>query len=39
VSWDERLARNARTDQAERISLTLFGLSERLTTFLALATA
>ncbi|HEU5379891.1 MAG TPA: hypothetical protein VFV38_31095 [Ktedonobacteraceae bacterium] len=39
LSWNERLARNARTDQAERLSLTLFGIPERLTTFLGLATA
>jgi hypothetical protein len=39
LSWEERLARNARTDQAERISLTLFGIPERLATFLGLATA
>jgi hypothetical protein len=39
LSWDERLARNARTDQAERIRLTLFGIPERLATFLGLATA
>jgi hypothetical protein len=37
--WDERLARNARTDQAERISLTLFGIPDHLATFLGLATA
>lgn len=37
-SWDERLARNARTDQAERITLTLFGIPTRLATFLGLAT-
>jgi len=39
LSWDERLARNARTDQAERIALTLFGIPDRLATFLDLATA
>ncbi len=38
LSWDERLARNARTDQAERITLTLFGIPDRLATFLGLAT-
>ncbi|HEU5377582.1 MAG TPA: hypothetical protein VFV38_19335 [Ktedonobacteraceae bacterium] len=37
LSWEERLARNARKDQAERISLTLFGIPERLATFLGLA--
>jgi hypothetical protein len=39
LSWDERLARNAQTDQAERITLTLFGIPTRLVTFLGLATA
>jgi len=39
LSWAERLARNARTDQAERITLTLFGIPNRLATFLGLATA
>jgi hypothetical protein len=39
LSWDERLARNARTDQADRISLTLFGIPDRLAAFLGLATA
>jgi hypothetical protein len=39
LSWDERLARNARTDVAERITLTLFGIPDRLATFLGLATA
>jgi len=39
LSWEERLARNARNDQAERISLTLFGIPQRLATFLGLATA
>jgi hypothetical protein len=39
LSWDERLARNARAETAERISLTLFGISERLATFLGLPTA
>ena len=39
LSWDERLARNARTDQAERISFSLFGIPERLATFLGLAAA
>jgi hypothetical protein len=39
LSWEERLARNARTDQAERITLTLFGIPERVATFLGLATA
>jgi hypothetical protein len=38
LSWDERLARNARTDQEERITLTLFGIPDRLVTFLCLAT-
>jgi hypothetical protein len=36
LSWEERLARNARTDQAELISLTLFGIPERLAIFLGL---
>lgn len=39
LSWDERLARNTRTDQAGRITLTLFGIPDRLATFLGLATA
>jgi len=39
LSWDERLARNARTEAAERITLTLFGIPDRLATFLGLATA
>jgi len=38
LSWDERLARNARIDQAERMTLTLFGIPDRLATFLGLAT-
>ena len=39
LSWEERFARNARAERAERISLTLFGIPERLATFLGLATA
>jgi hypothetical protein len=39
LSWEERLARNARTEMAERITLTLFGIPDRLTIFLGLATA
>ena len=39
LSWAERLARNARTDQADRITLTLFGIPEHVATFLGLATA
>jgi hypothetical protein len=39
LSWDERLARNARSEATERITLTLFGIPERATTFLGLATA
>ena len=39
LSWEERLARNARTHQAERITLTLFGIPERVATFLGLAAA
>jgi hypothetical protein len=39
LSWDERLARNARTEAAEQVTLTLFGLPDRLATFLGLATA
>jgi len=39
LTWDERLARNARTEAAERITLTLFGIADRLATFLGLATA
>ncbi len=39
LSWQERLARNARTDQTERISLTLFGIPDRLAMFLGLARA
>lgn len=38
LSWEERLARNARTDGAERITLTLFGLPDRLALFLGLTT-
>ena len=38
LSWDERLARNARTEAAERITLTLFGIADRLATFLGLTT-
>jgi len=37
LSWDERLARNARTEAVERITLTLFGIPERLAIFLGLA--
>jgi hypothetical protein len=36
LSWEERLARNARMDAAERITLTLFGIPDRLATFLGL---
>lgn len=36
LSWAERLARNARTDQADQITLTLFGIPERVATFLGL---
>lgn len=39
LSWEERLARNARTEAAERITLTLFGIPDRLAAFLDLATA
>ena len=39
LSWDERLKRNARTDQADRISLILFGIPDRLAAFLGLTTA
>ncbi|MBO0794518.1 MAG: hypothetical protein J2P36_26690, partial [Ktedonobacteraceae bacterium] len=39
LSWEERLARNARSATAERITLTLFGIPARLATFLGLATA
>lgn len=39
LSWGERLARNARTDEGERITLTLFGIPDRLATFLGLAMA
>ncbi len=39
LSWDERLARNARTEATERITLTLFGIPDRLATFLDLAIA
>jgi hypothetical protein len=38
-SWDERLARHARTEASERITLTLFGLPDRLAIFLGLAAA
>jgi hypothetical protein len=39
LSWQERLARNARTETTERITLTLFGIADRLAIFLGLATA
>lgn len=39
LSWAERLARHAQTDQADRITLTLFGIPERVAAFLGLATA
>lgn len=39
LSWEERLARNARTAPAERITLMLFGIPERVATFLGLAPA
>src|SRR5438270_117474 len=39
LSWAERLARNAQTNQAERITLTLFGIPDRLVAFLGSATA
>jgi hypothetical protein len=38
LSWDERLARHARTDQAERITLRLFGIPERVANLLGLHT-
>jgi hypothetical protein len=38
LSWDERLARNARTDPLHRLILTLFGIPERVATFLGVAT-
>ena len=39
LSWDERLARNVRTEAADRITLILFGIPDRLAAFLDLATA
>jgi hypothetical protein len=39
LSWDERLACNARSDASEQITLTLFGIPDCLATFLGLATA
>ena len=39
LSWDERLARNGRAAPDERITLTLFGIPDRLATFLGMATA
>jgi hypothetical protein len=39
LAWEERLARNARTEAPERITLTLFGIPDRLAAFLDLATA
>ncbi len=39
LSWDERLARNARDATGEQITLTLFRIPERLATFLGLVTA
>ena len=38
LSWQERLVRNARTEAVERITFTLFGIPERVATFLGLAT-
>ncbi|MBO0779363.1 MAG: hypothetical protein J2P37_11095 [Ktedonobacteraceae bacterium] len=38
LSWEERLARNARTNQTDRITLTLFGIPDRVATFLSLST-
>ena len=34
--WDERLARNARTEEADRTTHTLFGIPDRLVIFLGL---
>ncbi|HET8842116.1 MAG TPA: hypothetical protein VFN35_11650 [Ktedonobacteraceae bacterium] len=39
LSWNERLARNARTEVSERITLTLFGIPDRLAIFLGLVAA
>lgn len=39
LSWEERLARNARTEAVERITFTLFGIPKRVATFLGLTTA
>jgi hypothetical protein len=39
LSWEERLARNARTEAVERITLTLFGIPKRVAAFLGLTTA
>lgn len=38
LPWEERLARNARTEAAERITLTLFGIPDHLAASLDLAT-
>ncbi len=38
LGWQERLARNARTPTAGRITLKLFGIPEALATSLGLAT-
>lgn len=38
LSWDERLARNARDAPADRITLILFGIPQPLATFLGLPT-
>jgi hypothetical protein len=37
LSWDERLARNARTDQAGQLTFKLFGLPERFASWLGLS--
>jgi hypothetical protein len=37
LSWDERLARNARTDQAGQLTFKLFGIPERFASWLGLS--
>jgi hypothetical protein len=39
LSWAERLARNARSETAGRVTIQLFGIPERFATSLGLALA
>lgn len=36
LSWTERLARNARAEDAGQVTITLFGIPERFATLLGL---